>query len=412
MWDFLLPSTARSLYSSFTHHPSEDQVDFEVIKTKSSSIQHETTIDSPRKTQCQAYNKTNGNRCTRQSLAVKCHLHRFVSNATDSEQFGRYADFINPTLSDFTKRRLYAELFKPISSKDKPGYIYAYQLIRPEGNTISQYDSTMYKIGRTTDINRRLSEWSSRCGFRPKLIECFPPQLDASNPFHASTASICRFSDRCERLIHIELADRFRAGPIVCPGRCKEAHYEWFKVHQRGEAGEGDGVGDQGWMAMRQIICKWVDFIRREHAMEGERRDADQVGRLASPFIAIKVEDKECVEMLEVGGDDDDDTFYSMSQADNINEELDDFDEELPAYEEPLAALANAFDCMCLLDRAYTTNTHVPATAASTLPNHVPILDFGRTLKKDSAGMLAGSMSTLGEDAWEVIEPILIRTRS
>src|SRR5688572_10955779 len=62
---------------------------------------------------------------------------------------------------------------KPISDSDEPGFIYAYRLV--EGPR-SHFDPTCtyYKVGRTTNLHRRLYQWSQHCGFTPRLIEFFP----------------------------------------------------------------------------------------------------------------------------------------------------------------------------------------------------------------------------------------------
>ena len=75
-------------------------------------------------------------------------------------------------LSAETKCALRIEMEKPISDSDEPGFIYAYRLV--EGPR-SHFETTCiyYKVGRTTNLHRRLYQWSQHCVFTPRLIEFF-----------------------------------------------------------------------------------------------------------------------------------------------------------------------------------------------------------------------------------------------
>ncbi|KAJ3154243.1 hypothetical protein HDU89_008310 [Geranomyces variabilis] len=193
----------------------------------------------PQTPQCSGVNRSTGQPCNRRTQGGLCHHHRFDSAPHDK----RYAAWVDGDLRPATRHRLYAELQKPISPKDKPGFIYAYQLLARDDAPVY---SSMYKIGRTSNIPRRLNEWSTRCGYTPSLVGQFP-----------KTTTPIRHSHRCERLIHIELSERFGAGPIVCPGKCREAHYEWFKD-------SGDSAGQSDWEDMKTVIEKWVRFAQAE----------------------------------------------------------------------------------------------------------------------------------------------------
>ncbi|RKP06364.1 hypothetical protein THASP1DRAFT_31816 [Thamnocephalis sphaerospora] len=76
-------------------------------------------------------------------------------------------------LPDAVKARLLVEMRKPVSKDDKPGYIYVYQLRKgPIAYMDPNYE--FYKIGRTSNLARRLMQWSRQCGYRPRMIDCFP----------------------------------------------------------------------------------------------------------------------------------------------------------------------------------------------------------------------------------------------
>ncbi|KND00342.1 uncharacterized protein SPPG_04664 [Spizellomyces punctatus DAOM BR117] len=147
-------------------------------------------------TQCQGFTRSTRTRCTRTTpsksqIPYRCHQHQ-----EEDVDCGEYTEWIDETLSHYTKKRLIDELVKPVSDKDGPGYIYVYQLMEGDG----VLDGSMYKIGRTTNISRRLTQWSTRCGLTPHLIAHF-----YTTPY----------AHRAERLIHIELSERFGTGPVA-----------------------------------------------------------------------------------------------------------------------------------------------------------------------------------------------------
>lgn len=184
------------------------------------------------------------------------------------------AEWIRPDLTEATRQLLRQELEKTVSKSDEPGFIYAY--ILDEGPT-AQYknpNTTLYKIGRTTNLNRRMNQWMQKCGVVPRLIEFFPtpptslqpqpqPQLDERrSPLHQdlflspSDAPKVKLSHRVERLIHLELRDRHRAEVAACKG-CGEIHREWFRVGK----GDNEAGNQNGWLELRQVIVRWVYYV-------------------------------------------------------------------------------------------------------------------------------------------------------
>ena len=82
-----------------------------------------------------------------------------------------------------------------------------------------------------------------------------------SSPFRrdVATAQIqrmakCAITHRIERLIHLELEDRFGRVDILKKGcSCGKSHKEWFHG--------GDGQ-EGGWVDIRDVIVRWVGFAR------------------------------------------------------------------------------------------------------------------------------------------------------
>ncbi|KAH8552674.1 meiotically up-regulated gene 113-domain-containing protein [Umbelopsis sp. PMI_123] len=206
--------------------------------------------------QCQAINRKNGMQCSRtfkgdtetfcfQHRKIPLENHAQVPNTpslpnTLLKDFARY---IPDHLSTNTKKLLYQELSKPLSQSDSPGYIYTYML-----TSSSTATHALFKIGRTKNLHRRMYQWVSKCEYVPQLVECFPRTEDEEQ---------VRFSHRVERLIHIELSDRYRADAEICGG-CGGVHREWFKVTR------DKGMSDKDmWLILREVVVRWVNYVAK-----------------------------------------------------------------------------------------------------------------------------------------------------
>ena len=124
-------------------------------------------------------------------------------------------------------------------------------------------EGNYYKIGRTQNLTRRLYQWSRSCPYTPLLIEFFPtpPQTNLRRSSSASSLSSvfkreepekmvkCAVTHRVERLIHLELEDRFGRADIMENCRCGRIHKEWF-------------YGGDGWIKVRDVIVRWIGFAR------------------------------------------------------------------------------------------------------------------------------------------------------
>ncbi|KAF9104671.1 hypothetical protein BGX27_009998 [Mortierella sp. AM989] len=235
--------------------------------------------------QCHGFNK-DGHRCKRKvklerpiekGEVLMCHDHEV--NEDDEVvvhiegkggvllQWMDLSVWVNPNLPDYIQNRLRRSMEKPISADDKPGYIYVYQLKE------SSYTDThtLFKVGRTDNVSRRMNEWGDKCGSPPKLLEVFPEQgslapKDENDLAETASRSAgddevtglrCRYAHRVERIIHIELKP-FHDKHHVCA--CKTKHMEWFKVpHQAGLSEEKQK--QQAWLQVRRVIVHWMAYM-------------------------------------------------------------------------------------------------------------------------------------------------------
>ncbi|CAG8497754.1 11739_t:CDS:2 [Acaulospora colombiana] len=202
----------------------------------------------------------------------------------------KFKDWLNDGLSEETKRLLISEMEKPISDRDRAGFIYAYRLV--EGPS-SHHDSncTLYKIGRTTNVHRRLYQWSQHCGYTPQLIELFP-DVNLSSSFSSQESMLdtifdddegssngecssqlakvtkCKYAHRVERLIHIELSEKYSVDMETCLG-CGNMHREWFKVIApvRGSSTKVEDDGLHGWNEIRKVIVHWITYVEKNYGV-------------------------------------------------------------------------------------------------------------------------------------------------
>ena len=113
------------------------------------------------------------------------------------------------------------------------------------------------KIGRTSNVHRRLNEWTRQCSYDLTLIRYYPytPSSSASSSpartpqsrkhgqeYHNSISNSHLLPGRkvphvhrVERLIHIELAD-LRVRDLGRCSECGKEHREWFEVAAAKEA--------------------------------------------------------------------------------------------------------------------------------------------------------------------------------
>ncbi|ORY17703.1 meiotically up-regulated gene 113-domain-containing protein [Clohesyomyces aquaticus] len=230
---------------------------------------------------------------------------------------------IPKSLPPQTASLLLAELSKPISQHDDEGYIYIFWLTsesagpppssaassllvppsRPEqgrrtSDVLRQYSvrqrpdtlrtrsgesntsnsekkTILLKIGRASNVHRRMNEWTRQCGYSLSLVRWYPhvpsnspspsPKGSLANSQRQSyqnsrpTDPVRRVSEgvrkvphahRVERLIHLELGDqRVKKN---CEA-CGKEHREWFEV---------DATRD-GVKAIDEVVKRWVDWAEK-----------------------------------------------------------------------------------------------------------------------------------------------------
>ena len=199
------------------------------------------------------------------------------------------------TLSPQTTSLLLAELAKPVSPHDEEGYIYMFWLTddtiaapdvqaassllshgasgttnggrksnvlaqSPNNKSASSKSKTMLlKIGRASNVQRRMNEWNRQCGYKLSLIRFYPYLSTSPLPSRPNTSSPpaspsapqkVPHAHRVERLIHLELAEQ--RVKRDCES-CGKEHREWFEVES----------SRNGLRGVDEVIRRWTEWGMR-----------------------------------------------------------------------------------------------------------------------------------------------------
>lgn len=191
---------------------------------------------------------------------------------------------IPKTASPHITSLLLAELSKAPSQVDDEGYIYIFWLTptshpqtppseaapslldsfpRPQpgkrrtsealqafstGTDREARKTILLKIGRASNVQRRLNEWSRQCGYNLSLVRYYPYQPSSPN-LEVGTPRKVPYAHRVERLIHLELSGMRARGGGGCES-CGREHREWFEVEATRE----------GVRSVDEVVRRWVDW--------------------------------------------------------------------------------------------------------------------------------------------------------
>lgn len=206
-----------------------------------------------------------------------------------------FLSLIPKSLSPQTTALLLAELAKPISQHDEEGFIYMFWLTdassttpepqiasslladnspstpndrrrsdyiqahaakRVSASKASQKSTILLKIGRASNVQRRMNQWTRQCGHNLSLVRYYPYVASAHRPSVSTPPSSPNapakvpHAHKVERLIHLELADQ--RVKHACEN-CGKEHREWFEV-------ESSRAGLQ---RIDETIRRWTSWGQR-----------------------------------------------------------------------------------------------------------------------------------------------------
>ena len=220
-----------------------------------------------------------------------------------------HLSYIPPELPYTTRTSLMTELSKPLTATDQePGYIYIFwltpkdvpmdaaqlasSLLQPPNHTSNVRSNKrrtsdvllefsdngnngstnaprtiMLKIGRASNVHRRMIQWTQQCGHHITLLRYYPyhkplsplpsphtsptrkpPAVQETSPLPTQNSP---FIARVERLIHLELADK--QVKRNCEG-CSREHREWFEIE----------ATRKGIREVDNIVRRWIDWAKQQ----------------------------------------------------------------------------------------------------------------------------------------------------
>ncbi|RSM09774.1 hypothetical protein CDV31_007514 [Fusarium ambrosium] len=195
-------------------------------------------------------------------------------------------DFIPDSLDTTTASALMTELARPFVDSEEPGFIYMFWLTptsdsssppvdaarsllsppspnrpprsRRPSAVVSSFAATdpsttrstmLLKIGRASNVQRRLNQWQRQCGHEVEMLRYYP-YLPGSQESSGVVPHMTTHVHRVERLVHIELAGMgLKANGGKCEA-CGREHREWFEVEATRE----------GIRAVDGVIRRWIEW--------------------------------------------------------------------------------------------------------------------------------------------------------
>ncbi|TPX09417.1 uncharacterized protein E0L32_009461 [Thyridium curvatum] len=254
-------------------------------------------------------------------MAMRPGAAKMPAHLTSHSATSQYLSLIPPGAAPQTASLLLAELAKPVSQLDEPGYIYMFWLTpesqpatppadaarsllappssrpsgqrrtsdvlasfaantgpAPRGGGGQQTKKVLLKIGRATNVQRRLNEWKRQCGYNLSLIRYYPyiPSSPSPSPTPSPSRGRHNSSDaapgiprkvphshKVERLIHIELAGLgLRVADREACEACGREHREWFEVE----------ASRRGVVVVDEVVRRWVGWDEGAEAVKRKPR--------------------------------------------------------------------------------------------------------------------------------------------
>jgi hypothetical protein len=165
--------------------------------------------------------------------------------------------------------------------------------------TPEEQRTILLKIGRASNVHRRMTQWSKQCGQDITLVRFYPyritkvpanpttrttsafrpPSGATSAPTPTGTTLKCPHISRVERLIHLELAEQ----RIVDPGKCEQCgreHKEWFEVP----------ATRKGLRRVDEVVKRWVGWaLSQEAGLPGDQDRPGAIGAMPSQNLAVRL---------------------------------------------------------------------------------------------------------------------------
>lgn len=186
-----------------------------------------------------------------------------VSGSTTSRTLVRYEDWIQGTyLDDHTQVLLRNCMRRTLTETDRNerGHLYIYELL-----ALSTATHVCLKVGRSTQVFRRIGEWNSQCHSKQPLLRAIYPSQDNQQlmpGMDTPTMQGVPLSRRWEALVHLELSALAERVDEVCHD-CGKRHREIFMIPRwLGYRDASRQQQPEGFEMAKQVILKWLRFVQ------------------------------------------------------------------------------------------------------------------------------------------------------
>ncbi|CAI4212839.1 unnamed protein product [Parascedosporium putredinis] len=165
------------------------------------------------------------------------------------------------------------ELERPFVESEEPGYIYMFWMTPTNTKTPpsrrrgrgrrrrkkkskkknkKKKKTMLLKIGRTSNVQRRMNEWSRQCGYDVEVLRFYPYVSGAERGMAGTigTSMMTPHVKKVERLIHLELLGMGLRAELGTCDACGREHREWFEVE----------VSRESVRAVDDVIRRWVGW--------------------------------------------------------------------------------------------------------------------------------------------------------
>ena len=185
------------------------------------------------------------------------------ANPASQRTFVSFRDwFTTVEINALTQALLRKRMAEPLTDADRVerGYIYIYEL-----RDRSTATHLCLKVGRATNVFRRLGEWRSQCQSKDPLLRSFHPSASQQGVIpgiHSAGVSGVPLSHRWEALVHVELRGIGHRIDEVCRD-CGTRHRELFMIPRwLGHRDESHRLQQNGFDLVERVVLKWMRFVQ------------------------------------------------------------------------------------------------------------------------------------------------------
>ncbi|GAC95758.1 hypothetical protein PHSY_003334 [Pseudozyma hubeiensis SY62] len=184
------------------------------------------------------------------------------SDASRTEVYVKYHDWLDDTVNDHTQALLRHCMSRSLTDTDgsEQGHLYVHELM-----SLSTSTHVCLKVGRSTQVFRRIGEWNSQCRSKQPLLRAIYPSHDDQQlmpGMDSPTMEGVYFSRRWEALVHLELGALGKRVDSICPD-CGKRHREIFLIPRwLGYRDASRQEQNGGFEVARTAILKWLRFVQ------------------------------------------------------------------------------------------------------------------------------------------------------